>query len=198
MRRSPVWPGEVRIDGHGGADVFEGGTLSRSGLCSTGPPHNAASDPSNSAGPCTLVGLSRGTRAARTPPLSRLTESSDASPNDLATVRRIVDARLWGLTSVVRHAGPLMKQGSITFTSGSLSSRPRPGTAMLTAMRSAVEALAPALALNLAPVRVNAVTPGLIDTPLLYTAYGPERDILRAGPPFCRGDTWAPRTRWRG
>jgi NAD(P)-dependent dehydrogenase (short-subunit alcohol dehydrogenase family) len=75
--------------------------------------------------------------------------------NDLATLRRIVDERLWGLTYVVRHAAPRMQQGSITFTSGSLSSRPRPGTAMLTAMLSAVEALAPALALELAPVRVN-------------------------------------------
>jgi NAD(P)-dependent dehydrogenase (short-subunit alcohol dehydrogenase family) len=98
--------------------------------------------------------------------------------NDLATLRRIVDERLWGVTYVVRHAAPRMSQGSITFTSGSLSSRPRPGTAMLTAMLSAVEALARALALELAPVRVNAITPGLIDTPLLHTAYGPERDTI--------------------
>jgi NAD(P)-dependent dehydrogenase (short-subunit alcohol dehydrogenase family) len=100
------------------------------------------------------------------------------SQNALATLRRIVDAHLWGLTSVVRHAAPRMVQGSITVTSGSLSSRPRPGTAMLTAMRSAVEALAAALALKLAPVRVNAVTPGLIDTPLLHTACGPERETM--------------------
>ncbi len=50
-------------------------------------------------------------------------------------------------------------------TSGSLSSHPCPGTAILTTMLSAVEALAPALALVLAPVRLKAVTPGLIDTP---------------------------------
>jgi NAD(P)-dependent dehydrogenase (short-subunit alcohol dehydrogenase family) len=98
--------------------------------------------------------------------------------NDLETLRRIVDERLWGLTYVVRRAAPLMSQGSITFTSGGLSSRPRPGAAMLTGMLAAVEALARALALELAPVRVNAVTPGLIDTPLLYDAYGPERDTL--------------------
>ena len=100
------------------------------------------------------------------------------SQNDLEMLRRIVDERLWGLIFVVRHADPRMSQGSITFTSGSLSSRPRPGTAMLTAMRSAVEALTPALALELAPVRVNAVTPGLMDTPLLHTAYGAERDTI--------------------
>jgi len=76
------------------------------------------------------------------------------------------------------HAAPRMPQGSIIITSGSLSSRPRLGAAMLTAMLSAVEALAPALALELAPLRVNAVTPGLTDTPLLHTAYRAERDTL--------------------
>jgi NAD(P)-dependent dehydrogenase (short-subunit alcohol dehydrogenase family) len=98
--------------------------------------------------------------------------------NDLANLRRIIDERIWGLTYVVRHAVPRMTQGSITFTSGGLSSRPRVGAAMLTGALAAVEALAPALALELAPLRVNAVTPGLIDTPLLHTAYGPERDTL--------------------
>ena len=53
---------------------------------------------------------------------------------------------------------------------------------MLSAMLSAVEALAPALALELAQVRVNTVTPGLMNTPLLHTAYGPERDtIVKSG-----------------
>ena len=49
---------------------------------------------------------------------------------------------------------------------------------MLTAMLSAVEALAPALALELVPVCINAVTPGLIDTPWLLTADGVERDTI--------------------
>jgi NAD(P)-dependent dehydrogenase (short-subunit alcohol dehydrogenase family) len=98
--------------------------------------------------------------------------------NAVAKLRCIVDARLWGLTSMVRHAAPQTAQGSIIFTSGSLSSRPCPGSAMLTAMLSAVEALAPALALELAPVRVNAVTPGLVDSPLLHTADGAERDTI--------------------
>ena len=90
--------------------------------------------------------------------------------NDLANLRRIIDERIWGVTYVVRHAAPRMTRGSITFTSGGLSSRPRLGAAMLTAALAGVEALA--------PVRVNAVTPGLIDTPLLYNTYGPERDTI--------------------
>jgi NAD(P)-dependent dehydrogenase (short-subunit alcohol dehydrogenase family) len=98
--------------------------------------------------------------------------------NDLATLRHIVDERIWGPTYVVRHARPRMTSGSITFTSGGLSSRQRLGAAMITAGLAAVEALAPALALELAPVRVNAVTPGLIDTPLLHAAYGANRDAL--------------------
>jgi NAD(P)-dependent dehydrogenase (short-subunit alcohol dehydrogenase family) len=99
-------------------------------------------------------------------------------PNDLDMLRCIVDERLWGLISVVRHADPRMAQGSITVTSGSPSLRPSPGTAMVTAMRSAVKALTPALALELPPVCVNAVAPPLIDTPLLHIAYGPQRDTI--------------------
>jgi NAD(P)-dependent dehydrogenase (short-subunit alcohol dehydrogenase family) len=71
-----------------------------------------------------------------------------------------------------------MAQRSITLTSGSLSSRAHYETAMLTAMLSVVEALAPAVALGLARVRVNAVTPGLIDAPLLHMAYGAEQDTI--------------------
>ncbi len=98
--------------------------------------------------------------------------------NDLETLRAIIDERLLGVAHVIRHARPLMTQGSITFTSGGLSSRPRPGTAMLTAALAAVEAMTPALVLELDPIRVNTVTPGLIDTPLLEEAYGAERDAL--------------------
>src|SRR5580765_3711642 len=92
--------------------------------------------------------------------------------NDLTTLRQIVDERLWGVVNVVRGSAPLMTTGSITFTSVGMSTRPRPGSAMLTSMLAAVEAL------ELAPGRVNVVTPGLIETPLLDTTYGAERAKL--------------------
>ncbi len=98
--------------------------------------------------------------------------------NDLDTLRHIVDERIWGLVHVVRRVRPLMTQGTITFTSGTLSSRPRPGTAMLSAALSAVEAMARALVAEFAPVRVNTVTPGLIDTLLLETAFGEARHAM--------------------
>src|SRR5712691_9031603 len=95
--------------------------------------------------------------------------------NDLANLRRIIDERIWGVTYVVRQAAPRMTRGSITFTSGGLSSRPRLGAAMLTAALAGVEALAPALALELPRVQDHARTPALNDTPLLYTTYGAGR-----------------------
>jgi len=49
---------------------------------------------------------------------------------------------------------------------------------MLTTALAGVEAMTPALALELAPIRVNTVTPGLIDTPLLTNTYGSERDAI--------------------
>ena len=89
--------------------------------------------------------------------------------NDMETLRRIVDQRLWGAVNVVRAVAPKMRSGSITFTSGGIVARPRVGGAMFTAALAAVEALPRALALELAPVRVNTVTPGVVDTPLQHT-----------------------------
>ena len=50
--------------------------------------------------------------------------------------------------------------------SGFLSIRPRPNSAIISAANAALESLARALALELAPVRVNCVSPGIIDTPI--------------------------------
>jgi NAD(P)-dependent dehydrogenase (short-subunit alcohol dehydrogenase family) len=50
--------------------------------------------------------------------------------------------------------------------SGFLSVRPRPNSAIVAVANGALESLARALALELAPVRVNCVSPGIIDTPI--------------------------------
>jgi NAD(P)-dependent dehydrogenase (short-subunit alcohol dehydrogenase family) len=86
---------------------------------------------------------------------------------NLETLRADVDQRFWGPLHVVRHATPKMTNGSITLLSGQYASRPADGAVVTAAMNAAIEVLAKGLALELAPIRVNAIAPGLIDTPML-------------------------------
>src|SRR3546814_1366337 len=74
-------------------------------------------------------------------------------------------ARFWGPLLAVKYALPhLAPTASITLTAGLYAHRPAKGSTMSTAVAGAVEHLARGLAVDLAPIRVNAVTPGLIAT----------------------------------
>jgi NAD(P)-dependent dehydrogenase (short-subunit alcohol dehydrogenase family) len=86
---------------------------------------------------------------------------------ELEVLQADVDQRFWGPLYVVRAAVPKMAQGSLTFLSGQWASKPAPGAVVTAALNAATETLARGLALELAPIRVNAVAPGSIDTPLL-------------------------------
>jgi NAD(P)-dependent dehydrogenase (short-subunit alcohol dehydrogenase family) len=83
----------------------------------------------------------------------------------LEDVRSTMEGKFWGAWRVAR-AAEIRPGGSLTFVSGFLSMRPRPNSAIVSAANGALESLARALALELAPVRVNAVSPGIIDTPI--------------------------------
>ena len=84
---------------------------------------------------------------------------------DLAAARAGLDVRFWGSLTAAKHASATIATGgSITLTSGMLAHRPRAGTVMATAGGGAMEFLARALAADLAPLRVNAVCPGLVLT----------------------------------
>jgi NAD(P)-dependent dehydrogenase (short-subunit alcohol dehydrogenase family) len=85
---------------------------------------------------------------------------------DLDMLRRAFDAKFWGHITTIRAALPrLAPTGSITLL-GAVSARAgMPGTAGLAAINGAVEALVKPLATELAPIRVNGVSPGLVDTP---------------------------------
>ena len=90
----------------------------------------------------------------------------------VADIRSALDNRFWGTYNVVRYAAPLIQPtGSLTLFSGGAAVKVRPGGGVLSASVAAVEALARALALELAPIRVNVLRSGMVDTPLLRNAY---------------------------
>jgi NAD(P)-dependent dehydrogenase (short-subunit alcohol dehydrogenase family) len=80
-------------------------------------------------------------------------------------VRATMEGKFWGAWRVAR-AADIRPGGSLTPVSGFLSIRPRPAAAIVGAANGALESLARSLALELAPVRVNCVSPGIIDTPI--------------------------------
>ena len=80
-------------------------------------------------------------------------------------VRGTMEGKFWGAWRVAR-AAEIRAGGSLTLVSGFLSIRPRPNAAIVSAANGALESLTRALALELAPVRVNCVSPGIIDTPI--------------------------------
>jgi NAD(P)-dependent dehydrogenase (short-subunit alcohol dehydrogenase family) len=80
-------------------------------------------------------------------------------------VRSTMEGKFWGAWRVARSA-EIRTGGSLTLVSGYLSIRPRPNSAIVGAANGALESLTRSLALELAPVRVNCVSPGIIDTPI--------------------------------
>lgn len=85
---------------------------------------------------------------------------------DVDVLRGAFDAKFWGhLVSAQAALAHLAPQGSITFIGAGSARSGIPATAGLAALNGAVEALVKPLAVELAPIRVNAVSPGLVDTP---------------------------------
>jgi NAD(P)-dependent dehydrogenase (short-subunit alcohol dehydrogenase family) len=85
---------------------------------------------------------------------------------DLADMRRPFEDKVFAHFATAQAALPfLAKDGSLTFVAAVTAHAAMPGTAALGAANAAIAALAPILAAELKPLRVNAVSPGVIDTP---------------------------------
>jgi NAD(P)-dependent dehydrogenase (short-subunit alcohol dehydrogenase family) len=86
---------------------------------------------------------------------------------DLDQAREFFGLRYFGALWAAHAAAPHLRPGgSITLTTGIAGSRPFPGLAVVASVCGAVESLTRALAVELAPIRVNAVCPGLVRSPL--------------------------------
>ena len=100
----------------------------------------------------------------------------------LDQARRAFDVRFWGSVAVAEHAAPRIRPGgSIILTSGTVGVRPVPGAALASAGSAATEGLTRGLAVDLAPVRVNAVRSGAVRTPLWDAVPEPRRAAIFDG-----------------
>lgn len=87
--------------------------------------------------------------------------------------------KFWGYAQVVRAGVPQLREtGSITLVGGTPARKCPPGMSALSCVGNAVEGLVRALALELGPMRVNCVAPGLIDTPMFNALGERKAEIL--------------------
>jgi NAD(P)-dependent dehydrogenase (short-subunit alcohol dehydrogenase family) len=110
---------------------------------------------------------------------------------DFAEAHRDVDEHLWLTLHVAREAaGRVRPGGTLLFMGGTGGRRPAVGMTLIGALTAAQPALIANLALELAPVRVNLIAAGFVDTPLSASLLGDQleerRDQLRATLPIGR------------
>jgi len=99
---------------------------------------------------------------------------------DITAAATTFSVRFWGAVAAAKHAHKNIRAGgSITLTDGMIAHSARKGAVIAGAMAGAIEHLTRALAVDLAPIRVNCVCPGLIKT-----------DIWKGIPEEQREETW--------
>ncbi|WUJ73231.1 SDR family oxidoreductase [Kribbella soli] len=95
------------------------------------------------------------------------------SEYDVDAARAAVDSKLLGPLLLAKHGASVLEPGgSIVFTSGIAAYRPGPRASLLAALNGALASLAAALAVELAPIRVNVVSPGWVATPIWQDVAG--------------------------
>ena len=91
------------------------------------------------------------------------------------------DARVWAARNCCVVFAPRMPaDGSFTFCSGVSAVRPRPGRSPGAVATAAIESFCRAMAVELAPIRVNAICPGAVETEVLRRAMGADPDAALA------------------
>lgn len=101
---------------------------------------------------------------------------------EMTAAQRVVESKFYGPLLLAQNGAPVLSSvGSITFTSGIAAYRPSARGSVVAAVNAALEGLVRALAIELAPIRVNAVSPGWVDTPIWALVAGDKKnDTLSA------------------
>src|SRR6201993_1391582 len=101
----------------------------------------------------------------------------DLATTDLKQARRAFELRYWAALAAVKYGSKnIRKGGSIVLTTGVAGQRPHKGWVVAASVCGTIEALTRALALELAPIRVNAVSPGMVRTNLWRNMSSVERE----------------------
>ncbi|CRG84997.1 hypothetical protein PISL3812_02153 [Talaromyces islandicus] len=109
--------------------------------------------------------------AANVPRMPTVSDYQVSETNAALLFRYDAPIILGKLAPAYLSPGP---RSSITFTGASTATKPTPGRGILTALGGASEGIAKGLAVDLAPIRVNIVSPGTVDTELLRALAGPD------------------------
>lgn len=98
---------------------------------------------------------------------------------DLEAARRFIDLVIVSALALTKYAVPKLRRGgSITFTSGISKDKAGPGGSVVTTVAGAMTYLARALAIELAPTRVNVVSPGWVQTPMWDALAGEAKEQI--------------------
>jgi NAD(P)-dependent dehydrogenase (short-subunit alcohol dehydrogenase family) len=90
-------------------------------------------------------------------------------------IERAFTAKLWAPIFLVKHGAPLISpEGSFAFFSGIRAARPAAGTSITSLVNGGLEAFARAMAVELGPVRVNVISPGIVDSGPFWDRLGAE------------------------
>jgi NAD(P)-dependent dehydrogenase (short-subunit alcohol dehydrogenase family) len=104
---------------------------------------------------------------------------NELAATDLQSARRAFELRYWSALAAVKYGSPrIRKGGSIVLTTGIAGQRPFKGWVIAASVCGTVEALTRALAVELAPLRVNAVSPGVVRTNLWQNMADQEREDM--------------------
>jgi NAD(P)-dependent dehydrogenase (short-subunit alcohol dehydrogenase family) len=103
----------------------------------------------------------------------------ELATTDLVQARRAFELRYWSALAAVKYGSPhIRKGGSVVLTTGVAGQRPHKGWVIAASICGTIEALTRALAVELAPIRVNAVSPGVVRTNLWQNMNAAEREHL--------------------
>jgi NAD(P)-dependent dehydrogenase (short-subunit alcohol dehydrogenase family) len=99
---------------------------------------------------------------------------------DFEEARRDVDRHLFLQLHVAQYAvGKVRPGGTLLFIGGTGGRASAPGFALISALTAALPAVTRSLAVELAPIRVNLIAPGFVDTPLSASLLGDQLDERR-------------------